>query len=70
MLITDPEVAERTGMQPIAPETIWLLNRDAIARRYGTTPVDVEGWPAYERAIAVRMLAIEAEGEKRRPKQR
>lgn len=53
-----------------SPETRWLLNRDAIAERYGCTPVDVENWPAYEQAVALKMLEIKSEAQKRRPKRR
>lgn len=54
----------------LSPETAWLLNREAIARRYGCSPVEVESWPAYERDAALEMMSIEAEAERRRPKKR
>jgi hypothetical protein len=47
---------------------VWLINREAIAGRYRCTPVEVENWPAYEKALALRMLEIDDEAEKRRPK--
>ena len=56
--------------QNLSPETVWLLNRQAIARAWNCTPVDVEAWPKYEVQTALRMLEIEAEAEKRRPKKR
>lgn len=68
MLLTDPEKARRIGQEPISPETIWLLNRQAIARRWNCSPVDVEAWPYYERQVALKMLEIESEAEQGRPK--
>ncbi len=53
-----------------SPETVWLLNRQTLADRWHTTPVAVEAWPAYERTVALRMLEIEAEAERRRPRKR
>jgi hypothetical protein len=47
-------------------DTIWLLNRDAIAARYHTTPVVVEQWPMYERDVVLKMMQIEADAEKKR----
>lgn len=49
-------------------DTVWLLNRQALADRWHTTPVVVEGWPAYERDVALKLLSIENAAEKRRPK--
>lgn len=49
-------------------ETVQLLNRRKLARVWGCTPVEVEQWPAYEVALELRFLEIEAEAEKRRGK--
>lgn len=63
--------SDKRGLgQRFSPETVWLLNRQAIASRWNCTPVEVEAWPAYERAVALKMLEIEAEAERRRPKKR
>ena len=56
--------------QKLSADTIYLLNRQALADRWRTTPVVIESWPAYERDIAMQMMAIEAEAERRRPKNR
>ena len=63
--------SDKRGLaQRLGEDTIWLLNRQAIASRWNCTPVEVEAWPAYERQVALRMLEIEAEAEKRRPRKR
>lgn len=63
--------SDKRGLaQKLSADTIWLLNRQAIATRWGCTPVEVEAWPAYEQGIALRMLAIEDEAARRRPKAR
>jgi hypothetical protein len=54
----------------LSAETVWLLNRQALADRWHCPPYEVDRWPMYEVVAALRMLEIEAEGEKRRPKKR
>jgi hypothetical protein len=66
ILLTDPEKAARVGKEAVAPETVWLLQREAIAARYHTDPVTIEAWPAYERRVALHWLTIESEAEKRK----
>lgn len=54
----------------LSPETIYLLNRRAIAQRWGCSPVDIEKWPQYEYLIELEFMQIEQQAEKRRPKTR
>jgi hypothetical protein len=61
--------SDKRGLaQKFSPETVWLLNRQAIARANNCTPVEVEAWPHYEQQVALRMLQIESDAEKRRPR--
>jgi len=63
--------SDKRGLgQNLSAETVWLLNRQALADRWHTTPVAVEAWPAYEQRVALQMLEIESEAEKRRPKRK
>lgn len=63
--------SDKRGLaQKFSAETVWLLNRQAIASRWSCTPVEVEAWPFYERQVALKMLEIESTAEKRRPKKR
>jgi hypothetical protein len=54
--------------QKLSPDTVWLLNRRAIAQKWGCSPVEVETWPVWEVAVELQFMQIEAAAEKRKPK--
>jgi hypothetical protein len=41
----------------------WVYVRDCLARRYSRPPYEIDCWPWNEVETALRIMALEAEGE-------